>query len=398
MTKCNDENPFDTASYFMKKTSHKNILKISFMSKFVFHIVIVFIFFNFWNCASDSKERLTDMAFDDIKYIDNFPQSFSIDGEKIDIDVIGVRNFIISDSAIIMSTNNKDSLWVIANLPDLQVQGSILRRGQGPTELTISPSTTYNTKLIKENNQLFAYIYEYHKGELIKLNITASLNTGKSDISIINDSLPKSLFNFIVIDDSTYLCKEARNNHTQQIRYIYKQKKEVNDYSILDKLNNVSIRDNEDINILSTITKHNPSNDIIIEMPIGLNYINMYSLDDSFARTVCVGKSLFNIERIQNNNRWDRIYTFSDLRLFENFWGALYINESEKDYQLKRKNFPSILLFDWTGNPLAKLTLNQLATSFDIDFQTSQIYTFDVETELFFKYDITNVLSSLNIV
>ncbi|RNC63288.1 BF3164 family lipoprotein [Proteiniphilum sp. X52] len=367
------------------------------MSKFVFHVVIVFIFFNFWNCASDSKERLTNMVFDDIKYIDNFPQSFSIDGEKIDIDVIGVRNFVISDSAIIMSTNNKDSLWVIASLPDLHVQGSILKRGQGPTELTISPSTTYNTKLIKEDNQLFAYIYEYNKGELIKLNISSSLNTGKSDVSIINDSLPKSLFNFIVIDDSTYLCKEARNNHTQQIRYIYKQKKEVNDYSNLAKLNNVSIRYNEDINILSTITQHNPSNDIIIEMPIGLNYINMYSLDDSFARTVCVGKSLFNIERIQNNNRWDRIYTFSDLRLFENFWGVLYINESEKNYQLKRKNYPSILLFDWTGNSLAKLTLNQFATSFDIDLQTSQIYTFDVETELFFKYDITNALSSLNI-
>lgn len=368
------------------------------MSKFVFNVVIIFIFLNFWNCASDPKERLTDMAFDNIKYIDSFPQSFSINGEKIDIDVIGVRNFIISDSTIIMSTNNKDSLWVIANLPDLQVQGSILKKGQGPTELSISPSTTYNTKLIKENNQLFAYIYEYHKGELIKLNITASLNTGNSDISIINDSLPKSLLNFIVIDDSTYLCKEARNNHTQQIRYIYKQKKEVNDYSILDKLNNISIRDNEDINILSTITKHNPSNDIIIEMPIGLNYINMYSLDDSFEQTVCVGKSLFNIERIQNNNRWDRIYTFSDLRLFENFWGVLYINESEKDYQVKRKKFPSILLFDWNGNSLAKLTLNQLATSFDIDFQTSQIYTFDVETEFFYKYNITNVLSSLNIV
>lgn len=243
---------------------------------------------------------------------------------------------------------------------------------------------------------MFAYIYEYNKGELIKLNISTSLNTGISDISIINDSLPKSLFNFVVINDSTYLCKEVRSNHTQQIRFIYKEKKEVNEHFLLDKLNNVSIRDNEDINILSTITKHNPINDKIIEMPIGLNYINMYSLDNPFARTICVGKSLYDIERIQNNNRWDRIYTFADLRLFENYWGVLYINESEKDYQLKRKNFPSILLFDWMGNPLAKLMLNQLAASFDIDLRTSQIYTFDVETELFFKYDITNVLSSLD--
>ena len=367
------------------------------MSKFifVFQVVIVFIFFNFRNCASDSKKRLTAMTFDDVKYINNFPQSFLIDGEKKDIDVIGVKNFLIYDSIMIMSTINKDSLWAIVSLPNLQFQGSILKRGQGPNELTISPSITYNTKLIKENDQLFAYIYEYNKGELVKLNITASLNTGKSDISTINDSLPKSLFNFIVLDDSTYLCKEARNNHTQQIRYIYKQNKEVNDYSILEKLNNVSIRDNEDINILSTITKHNPSNDIIIEMPIGLNYINMYSLDDSFERTVCVGKSLFNIERIQNNNRWNRIYTFSDLRLFENFWGVLYMNETEKDYQTKRKKHPCIFLFDWNGNPLVEIKLSHWATSFDIDTRNHDLYTFDVETELFIKYDISGILNKM---
>lgn len=99
------------------------------MSKLIFYVAIIFVFSNFWNCTSGSKEILTSMAFDNIKYVDNFPKSFSINGEKIDIDVIGVRNFAISDSAVIMSTNHKDSLWVIASLPELQVQGGMLKRG-----------------------------------------------------------------------------------------------------------------------------------------------------------------------------------------------------------------------------------------------------------------------------
>lgn len=379
----------------MKETAHINILTNSTMSRFVFHVVSIFVLLSFWSCSSDTKEGPKNMAFDDINYIEDFPQTFSVEGEKIDLDVIGVQNFLISDSNIVFSTTNKDSLWVIASLPDLKVKGSMLKRGQGPTELTTFPSTTYNTKFIKNSDQLLAYIYEYNKGELIKLNVTESLEAGEAILSTICDSLPKSLFNFVVIDESTYLCKEARNNYTQQIRYIYKQNQEVNDYPLLDKLNDVSVANSEDINILSTITKHNPANDLIIEMPIGLNFINMYRLDGSFARTVCVGNSLFDIEQIQSKDIWDRLYTFSDLRLFDDFWGVMQINETEKDFQMERKSFPSILLFDWSGNLLAKLNLNQLASSFDLDLGASEMYTYDPATEAFFRYDISKVLSEL---
>lgn len=328
------------------------------------------------------------MSFDNIKYIDTFPHSFSPNGDKQVIDVIGVRNFLIYDSIMIMSTINKDSLWVIASMPDFQIKGSMLKIGQGPNELTVPPSVAYNTKITEVNNKLFAYIYEPYKGELLKLDIISGIGTTNMDISLLVDSLPKSLFNFVVINDSTYLCKEARNNHTQQIRYVYNNKNKSKQFPVLERLNNITINRDEDINILSTITKHNSTNDIIIEMPIGLNYINMYSLDNSYAKTICIGKTLNDIEKIQSNNRWDRMYTFADLRLFEDFWGVLFINETEKDYQIKRKNFPKILLFDWEGSPLAEIKLNQLATSFDIDVHAGMLYSFDVETELFFKYDI----------
>lgn len=363
------------------------------MNKFFYFFIspIIFIVFG----CNYSKSSSSYMAFDDIVYVKDFSHFFSLQNEiEVNIDAIGVRNFCIYDSTILMSTINSDSLWVFASLPSYHIYASMLKKGQGPTEFTSTPSVGSNIKIDKENDHVFAYIYEFSKGKLLKLNITESLKTNKTDITILNDSLPKFLFNFVMINDAKFLCKEVNNNHTQQVRFIYDNNNRTS-LPVLEKLNNSTIKEREDINILSTITKLNPDKDIIVEMPIGLNYINMYSLDNSLSKTICIGKSLYSMELIQNKRQWDRIYTFADLRFFKNFWGVLYMNETEKDYQTKRKNYPTILFFDWSGNPLAQLKLNQLATSFDIDANTRELYTYDIYTELFFKYSITDILSDL---
>ena len=48
---------------------------------------------------------------------------------------------------------------------------------------------------------------------------------------------------------------------------------------------------------------------------------------------------------------------------------TLDINENELRFQTGRKIYPEIQLFDWDGNPLAKIKINQFATHFDFDFQ-----------------------------
>ena len=380
-------------------TQHRKIYHFSVNNDSMNRFIYVFIFpalYIFFSCNPSSKSSSTFMAFDDIEYVDNFPQSFPLQNSiEQNVDAIGVKSFCIYDSSLLMSTVNPENLWVFASLPECHIYGNALKRGHGPTELIENPSVHNNTKIIKENGQLLAYIYEFKKGNLLKLNITESLRTNKTDISTLNDSLPKSLFNFVVINDSVFFCKEVNNNHTQQIRYIYKPNDNRVSLPVFEKLNNAVIKNGEDINILSTMTKYNPTNNIIIEMPIGLNYINMYSLDNSYTKTICIGKGLYSIEGVQATHRWDRIYTFADLRLFEKFWGVLYMNETEKDFQTNRKHFPTILLFDWSGNPLAELKLTQLATSFDIDINTGELYTFDFNTELFFKYSIQCVLSGI---
>lgn len=335
------------------------------------------------------------MMFDDVEYVTEFPQSFNLSNKTVpDIDVIGITNFTIYYSKIIFSTRKTDSLLPVFTLPQYKYRGSLLSKGNGPFEFMQSPSVGSSTKFFKENDELFAAIYDFQKGRVLKVNIDKSLTTNKLDISILNDSLSPFLFNFMMIEDDKFFCKEVHNNETQQIRYIIEGNRKSTP-AVFEKLNQATIKEREDVNILSTITKMNYDNDIIVEVPIGLNYINMYTLDGAFSKTVCIGDKMDNIEKIQNKDRWDRIYTFADLRLFENFWGVIHIDEDEKTYQLGRKKLPLIYLFDWQGKPIAELKLDHFITSFDIDLKNGSLYTFDVHSDELYRYDVKGILSKV---
>ena len=62
-------------------------------------------------------------------------------------------------------------------------------------------------------------------------------------------------------------------------------------------------------------------------------------------------------------------------------------------FQTGRKKYPSILLFDWEGRPLAELKLTRFVNSFDIDMVNKTLYVFDVYNDKMFAYDLSEVLS-----
>jgi hypothetical protein len=372
------------------------------MKSIILRISFLLIIGLFVNCNGSDTSSPDYMILGEIRYVDTFPQAFSLDNAiEVDIDIIGMRNFFICDSLLILSTTDKEGFWSFVSLSDYRFLGKFLSQGQGPYEFSQTPSAGNRVKFFKNEDVFFASIYHFEKGKLYEMNIDESIENNRLSICTIKDSLPPFLVNFVVIDSITFFCKELSNNNTQQIRYLLVDGKKLT-HPHLDRLNLAKIREEEDHNILSTGTKYNFNKNRIIEMPIGLNYINIYSIDGSFGRTICVGKQLDHIGKIQDKERWDRIYTFADLRLFSKFWGVVYINEDEKTYDLKYKTneikktqLPNILLFDWTGEPLAQLKLNNYITSFDIDFTNGYLYTLDVNTDMFCKYDIRNILERL---
>jgi hypothetical protein len=118
-------------------------------------------------------------------------------------------------------------------------------------------------------------------------------------------------------------------------------------------------------------------------------------MDGTIGKTICIGKELNNIEKIQHRKLPDVVETFYDLRFFNNFWGVVFVNTDRLTLETGRKKFPSIFLFDWYGKPLAELKLDRHLTSFEIDFNTGLLYGLDYIKEELFSYDISNILKEL---
>ncbi|HLW50414.1 MAG TPA: BF3164 family lipoprotein [Sphingobacteriaceae bacterium] len=346
-------------------------------------------------CSQSPSQRVPSnyMGFDKVSYVDKFPQTFSLQGRvEPEIDVIGIQSFAVYDSLVIFSTNNGRALWSFVSLPDYRDLGSFLTRGEGPFEFVQAPSVSNGAQFAVKGNNLVAQIYDFQRGRLLEMNMTRSITSQELEMAILHDSLPKYSFNFLVINDDTYFCKATNNHHTQQNRYLLNKNNERTVPAIFEKLNQIVLREGEDLNLLSTSTKWHAQYDRLVEMPTGLNYINLYAPDGSFAKTICVGTELDDLDKIQDQRAWNRIYRFANLRVFDDFFGVVQINEDEMTYQTKRKKLPAILLFDWNGEPLAELKLDHFITSFDIDFINGVLYTFDVHSDEFFKYDINDIL------
>lgn len=333
------------------------------------------------------------MILDDVTFVKEFPNIFPLQhGIEVDIDLIGVKDFVIQDSILIAATGDKEGLWSFIALSDYKYLGSFLKNGQGPFEFLGLPFISQQT--LNRDNGLSAYIYNFQRGELFKIDIDKSLKNKYLHITTQNDSLPPFLFNFAFIDEETFFCKRIDHNEQRQSRYLLKNGKEEL-LPAMARLNKASIRRGEDTNILSTITKYNKKENRIIEAPIGLNYINIYSLDGSFEKTVCIGSDLFNIGKIQEFEVDRRVYTFSDIRMFDDFFGVVYVGEERGAYLGERKKKPRILIFDWSGTPMAEVTFEHHFTSFDIDFTKGELYTLDLYSDEFYKYDFKTQLNQL---
>lgn len=364
------------------------------MNKSYYILILLLVFFLGIGCNEHPAPSANYMTLDSVHYVGKFPKSVTLtDNLPVGVEIIGLRNFIIYDSLLIAYIKDKEGFWSFYSVNDYKYLGQFLKVGEGPNEFT-QPANVIEATFFKENGQLCAGIYDFYKGKVYKMNIHESIKNNQLSISLLKDSFPQELFNFALMDSTTFFCKKITNDQTQQIRYILKEGKEYTPDN-LAKLNQASIEPDEDINILSTLAKQNNELNLIVEIPIGLNQINLYSLNDSSGKIICVGNELDNIKKIQSISQWERKYTYANLRVFKKFFAALYFNEEKKQYQIKRTKLPSIQFFDWKGNPLMELKLNNFITSFDIDFINGYLYTFDHQTDEFYKYDIKTILSEL---
>lgn len=336
------------------------------------------------------------MATANMENVVDFSQKIKLPSpQNVDIGGVGFTGFKVLDSAIVVSAKGQSGVLRFYRKNDMVALGSFLNIGKSKEEVAYSPTLSNFSSFYRENDSLYADVFDFVKRRLLTFNVDECLKDKRTVLKSEYKEIASPTFTIVRLPDGKYFIKQLEDHETRQIRSIRDLKTgDVTITPIMKRLNEASVKKSEDINVLSTITRVGKDGRIF-EMPVGLNYLNIYTPDGTFEKTVCIGENADDIDDVLNTSRWKRKYTFSDIRVFDKFFGVVKIDEEEAAYQTKRTKMPSILLFNLDGKPLAQIDMKRQITSFDVDVQKGILYTFDSQTEEFLKYDISKWLKNL---
>ena len=325
------------------------------------------------------------MAFtDNVVYVKAFPEEYSLTGaEEVDAGVLGVLSLKIMDSLLVVGTSG-DPAWKIFSLDDLSEVTSLIRKGNGPGEFLSVPWLS-QVEFYEEDGKTFCYLLEFSKSEMYRMDFSESLKMGQAEIETIGTGLPYLSFGLVYVGDSTYYCRVFADNSTR-IERVFVRGGEASVPSWLEEINSAHVDPGVDFNLLSAGLSYKRDRNLIIETPVYLDNINLYTLDGSFRKSVNIGRRLSDIDDMQELSIHDRTDTFSGACLYDDFFAVLYCRETSMENYYGKYGEPHIFCFDYEGNPLADIRLDEHCTGFDFDFDGAILYAVDYERDKLLRY------------
>ena len=354
-----------------------NIMKRS-ISKLILIVTGVLLF-------ASCSVRGNYMAFtDNVVYVEDFPEVYSMtDAQELSTGIVGALNFKIEDSLMIVGTMG-DYPWKVLSLSDFSKIAELIRIGNGPGEFISAPFPS-QAEFYREGGETYCYLSDMNKREMYRLNFSESLRKGQTEMETIGEMLPYPSMAMVYLGDSTYFYKTLVDNMTGYIRSMIVDG-ESSTPEWLTEINSVRVDPGKDFNLLSAMTGYNRSRNMVVEIPVMLNNINLYTLDGSFRKTVNLGKKMSDIGKLQELPMAAQPYSFGTSRLYDGFFASLYLGETAYTYELGRTQMPHIYCFDYEGNPLADILLDEQVTSFDFDFENGWLYVLDQITDRMWRY------------
>ena len=352
---------------------------------FCFYAILVMV-----SCTHKKNEISYEyMSLDTMRYINETALSKKIsksEWQKFNSCNRSIINFCIEDSLLIAYTQRSEALFDIYNINDQTYRNSFFHKGNGEYELVMGANITQTTTFYSESDSLYTDIYDIAKGRVLSINITKFLSTKIPEyiIRFEHQELPKtSTFWAKRLGNSTYITRSIAEKETKQVRKIW-SKDTIGDYAYLDILNRFQIPEGEGFNIMSSLVAVTNDGKRIVEAPLGLNYINAYSIFEKFGYSLCIDKTPYKLSNILETSRHNRKYVFADVRAYENGYAVLVYDIDESTYQKDEYYSPFMLFMNWDGEVKLKIYSDFKFNHFDIDVQKKRIYVLDELGEIYY--------------
>lgn len=328
---------------------------------------------------------------------------FTIDGIKLDFDVIGIKDICICDSLLLFNTTDATGYLKIFSLNNLKELASICTEGRAANEF-ISPTLLSKQYYHRDGDVILPMID--NKAFIKELNITQSLLKKRSVIGGKGDNINAYLGTSLIVNNNLserfeYYYSNRDNQAIEDSKYTppYYYVTNGDEKTKIDVFKRIMDSDVESFASVcysSGLIKH-PSQNIIVQYFTYLDYLIYFDLDKKNTFSVHqMGSISFDSFLSSKANGGKTIYNFCAADCTSDFIIFLY---GANDMTINSDNYNNspfdILLFDWKGNYLAGGHLCDVVHDIAYDRIHKKLYGINRRDDIIYQFDLTEIVRYL---
>ena len=196
-------------------------------------------------CSDGRKVPENSLAFEDVVYVeDEYPVTWELShGDTLDLPVLGVSDFVVKDSLLIVSNNDNAGRVTVLSVDGRTVYGKFLRMGRGPGEIVSFNGVSSVQFSYKEDGHLTACWTDY-AGNLMEWDVTASIKNGRTELASRSLELQDSpwLLSAVPLGGQEYLVVHVGADRNSINRFILTSDGERRTTPPLDRLNSAAVK------------------------------------------------------------------------------------------------------------------------------------------------------------
>jgi hypothetical protein len=320
---------------------------------------------------------------------------------RVELDGPYYGTFAVYDSLIIFRNFKlPDYHFNIFNLHTGQELGNYSRKGIGPNELN-DTGVIYN--LFSENGDLKAWLFTGPEEELVKWNISESVQTGETVFDTIvpykwREENNFASYNYIFsLDENTIMTyvQATSTELNENITVPFYQKRSIFENKLLHKYDifNRPVHNNKTKLIpevfFNSLDCIKPDGSKIIQVMLYLCQINIIDIHTGqvvgFRMKHTPGFSLFETGMENFKVYHLRVQADNDF-IYATYWGKPLWNEFSESPMVN-----TIHIFDWNGNLVKKLIVDHPVNEFWLDQVRNRLYTIDASSDELYVCDLNQL-------
>lgn len=359
------------------------------MKKVLSYLLLSALNLFFYSCIGNS-----DVLSLDVKEVDYLNKSqITIDGEKLDWNIEGSIEMAIRDSLLMFVGEDVDGFLKVFSLNSFNQIGKFCLKGRAKNEFIQAVSLTEQTYVNKGN--IIYPLVNIPAFELKEINVTESLRKQSTVVSSVTECSSKG--EFILLDDDVNKRFESRlfQNSIEMKRrdipvsYFLCDGKKEKTVRVFNRI--MKIEDETDIYVpyVAQMSKH-PDRNLIVEVHSGIDYIFYFDIDKKEHFAIHQAGTITYNDYLEYQKVGPLV--FSDVAVASDYFFVLYWNgEYSKSFD-KSERKPELILFDWEGNFINSVKLNQQIHSIEYDERNKVLYGINRIDETLYRFDVKHLI------